>query len=299
MPFGGALGQGGKERRGIGVVRIGKEASDLLFLDLLARVLHLHPLRGFCHHAHVVGDQDEPHLGLALDVGEEIEDLRLNGHIERGGGFVRDEKPGFAGQRHGDHHALRHAAGQLVGKGFEPAFRVGDADEVEKLDRPALPPGAVEVEVGLERLLDLEADREAGVERGHRFLEDHRHVAADDLAALFRGHAAQVAAVKAHLVRRDGCGPGQEAHGSKHGDGFAGAGFTHDGENVALIHGDVDAVHGAEGTACGVEFHGEVLDGEEGHRGPPFVSEGFAPAGAGAIRRGALPPGPRSIFGER
>ncbi len=43
---------------------------------------------------------------------------------------------------------------------------------------------AVMLEMDLERLADLEADREARVEAGHRLLEDHRHVFADQRAAL-------------------------------------------------------------------------------------------------------------------
>src|SRR3546814_17068634 len=40
--------------------------------------------------------------------------LRLNGDIERGGRLVRQQQLRPAGQRHGDHHPLAHAAGELV-----------------------------------------------------------------------------------------------------------------------------------------------------------------------------------------
>ena len=46
-----------------------------------------------------------------------------------------------AGDRHGDHHALVHAAGELVRKGAEPALRRRDADLLQQLDRaPRAPP---------------------------------------------------------------------------------------------------------------------------------------------------------------
>ena len=65
-------------------------------------------------HAHVMGDEDEGHAGLALQPEEEVEDLRLDGDVERRGRLVGDQELRVAGDRHGDHHALAHAAGKLV-----------------------------------------------------------------------------------------------------------------------------------------------------------------------------------------
>ena len=44
----------------------------------------------------------------------QLQDLRLDGDVERGGGLVGDQEPRVAGQRHRDHHALAHAARELV-----------------------------------------------------------------------------------------------------------------------------------------------------------------------------------------
>jgi hypothetical protein len=44
-----------------------------------------------------------------------LDDLRLGGHVEGGGGLVGDEQVGLAGDPDGDHDALSHAAGELVG----------------------------------------------------------------------------------------------------------------------------------------------------------------------------------------
>jgi hypothetical protein len=41
-------------------------------------------------------------------------DLRLDRHVERGRRLVGDQQAGLAGQRHRDHHALAHAARELV-----------------------------------------------------------------------------------------------------------------------------------------------------------------------------------------
>jgi hypothetical protein len=54
------------------------------------------------------------HAVSLLELGEQIEDLRLNRHVERRRRLVGDEEFGLARQRHRDHHALAHPAGELV-----------------------------------------------------------------------------------------------------------------------------------------------------------------------------------------
>ena len=49
-----------------------------------------------------------------LQRAHQVEDLRLDGDVERRGRLVGDQQPRLAGQRHRDHRALAHAARQLV-----------------------------------------------------------------------------------------------------------------------------------------------------------------------------------------
>ena len=51
---------------------------------------------------------------LGAQRAHQLEDLRLDGDVERGGGLVGDQEPRVAGERHRDHHALAHAARELV-----------------------------------------------------------------------------------------------------------------------------------------------------------------------------------------
>ena len=70
-----------------------------------------------------------------LQVAHEVEDLRLDGDVERGGRLVGDEQLRVAGERHRDHHPLAHAAGQLVRIGVGARLGRRDAHRAQHLDR--------------------------------------------------------------------------------------------------------------------------------------------------------------------
>ena len=58
----------------------------------------------------------EQHRDAALlgELLQQLEDLRLDGHVERGGRLVRDDELGLRQQRQRDHQPLPLAAGELV-----------------------------------------------------------------------------------------------------------------------------------------------------------------------------------------
>jgi hypothetical protein len=62
----------------------------------------------------------------------QVEDLRLHGHVERRGGLVGEEHRGAARERDGDHHALAHAARQLVRVLLEAPLGLGDAHVLQQ-----------------------------------------------------------------------------------------------------------------------------------------------------------------------
>ena len=64
-----------------------------------------------------------------------LQDLRLHGDVERGGRLVGDQQVRLVGERHGDHHALALAAGQLVRIALEPPGRIGNADLGQQFER--------------------------------------------------------------------------------------------------------------------------------------------------------------------
>ena len=116
-----------------------------------------------------------------LQLAHQVEDLRLDGHIQRGGGLVGDQDLWIARQRHGDHDALAHAAGELVRIGVHAtspargcargAASRSPGPSASRRDSPRCK---------RDRLADLTPHREQRIERGHRLLKDHRDVVAAD-----------------------------------------------------------------------------------------------------------------------
>ena len=95
-------------------------------------------------------DQHDRGAGALLHFQHQIEDLRLDGDVERRRRLVGDEDRRRAGHRDRDHHALAHAAGQLmrIFAGAPPGLR--DLHEREHLDRPVQRPRA-EADAGAAR----------------------------------------------------------------------------------------------------------------------------------------------------
>ena len=256
---------GVKQGRRIGMARPGKKLVNSPLLRLPARIHDRNALRGFRHDRHVVGDQHQCHAFLALQADQKIEDLCLNGHVERRRRLVRDQELRIAGNGHGNHGALIHAAAELMREGIEARFRRRNANQAEKFDRPftALLPGSADV--GLECLVDLEPDGEAGIEAAHGFLENHRHVLAGHAPPGTGRDVPQVYPVEAHAVGGDLRGPGQKPHQRQHRDAFAGSRFTDDTQNAAFFDVHVDPVNSPKQALGGLKLYREVADFQKRH----------------------------------
>ena len=93
-----------------GLVEDGVHAGPL---HHLAGVEDGHLLTGLGDDPQVVGDHDDRGVVALPELVHQVQDLGLDGHVQGGGGLVGDEQLGLAGQSHGNHHALAHAAGKL------------------------------------------------------------------------------------------------------------------------------------------------------------------------------------------
>ena len=249
----------------IGVLRVGEDVLGRPGLDNLALGHHAHPVGDLAHDAKVVGDEQHRHALAALQSGQQFEDLRLHGDVERGRWFVGDQQFRLVGQRHGDHDALALAARKLVRIGVEPLLRIADADLLEQGKRTGLGRAVGHALMQLQDFDDLVLDRVQRIERGHRLLEDHGDLVAAHLAQLLFAHGQQVGALEQDLAGgMAGAGVGQKLQHRQRRDRFAGAGFTDQRHGLALGDIEGDVVDRDRLAAALAEGDAEVLDAEQG-----------------------------------
>jgi hypothetical protein len=175
-------------------------------------VHHVDALGQASHDAEVVRHQHDRKLAHLLHVAQDVEDLCLDGDVERGRGLVGDQQVGFVRQCHGDHHPLARPSRQFVGVGLQPACDVGDRHQLEQLSgamaRPPLRARVVR-EHGLGQLV---ADGVCRIERCQRILKDHCDPLPTEPAQAGRWRAEQLLAVEPHRSGGDGLGPEQAEH---------------------------------------------------------------------------------------
>jgi len=187
--------------------------------------------------AEIVSDEEIAQTQIRLQILQHVDDLRLNGYVQRGHGFVTDDELGVGGQGAGDADALALTAGELVR--VAGGLLAGDADDLEQLLH-----ALVAFLLGLAQLVDINglghdiANRHAGIQRGVGILENHLRTAAE------LGH---IGLVHQLAVKPDFAGSGLvEVEQAATDGGFAAAGFAYQTKGFALLNGEADIVNGLE-----------------------------------------------------
>ncbi len=109
--------------------------------------------------------------------GEQVEDLRLDGNIERGHRLVGDDDFGLEGQRTGDGDALRWPPGKFVRVLAHEAR--GESDLRHEVGDPAGNLRSRYHRMHAQRFSECVEHGHARIERGERILEHHLQVATD------------------------------------------------------------------------------------------------------------------------
>ena len=148
------------------------EAVAVGELDEMTEVHHGDAVRDVAHHRQVVGDHQVGEPQPVLQVLEQVDDLRLHGHVERGHRLVEDDELRLERERTCDTDALPLATGELVRVAV--AVLGGEPHGGEQLVDTRQRLGASDA-VDEQRLRDDVAHRHAGVERGERVLEHDLH----------------------------------------------------------------------------------------------------------------------------
>ena len=201
----------GTERSSASVYGMRRTREDLVGVAALDHPTRVHDedaVAELGHDAEVVRDQQHRRAALGHEPLEQVEDLRLRRHVERGRRLVGDQQVRLVGERDRDHHALAHAARVLVRDSRRAGCSAfGTSTSLSRLDgeRGARARRLILL-VAQDDLRDLVADLAHRVERGHRVLEDQRHLLAAHRLHLAVGQPGDVAAVEHHAAALDAAG---------------------------------------------------------------------------------------------
>src|SRR5215831_5698583 len=260
----GHLGNRGDQRLRVGMRR---RLEDLPHRAAFDDAAGIHDRDAVAHAAddtEVVGDEQDGHAGLGLQAPEQLQVLQLDGDVERGRRLVGDQHGGLTGDGDRPYHALLHAAAHLVRILAEALFGCRDLDAAERrrgLVHHFAARRPLATQDGLGQLL---ADREHRIERGLRILQNHRDLAAADLAHL-RGRALEdILAVEQHLAL-DGASAalGQQAHQGERRHALAAARLAHQAQHLAAAQREAHAVDRLDHAAPQEEVGVQVADLED------------------------------------
>ena len=167
---------------------------------------------------------------------QQREYLCLHGHVERGRRFIGDDEPRPTSERHGDHHALTHAAGEVVRIVSQPAHRIGNRDLGQQLSClfEGIRPSSVAVLDN--RFGDLLADGEHRIQRRHGFLEDHCHAIAAYCAHVSFIEFEQITILENDLASLDPPRIADEPHDGECRHTLARAALADDRECFTRVH---------------------------------------------------------------
>ena len=115
-----------------------EERVHVRLLDNLTGVEHGDLFAGFRDDAEVMRNHDDRGIVALTQIVHQIENLRLNGHVQRGGGLIAEQYFRIARQRNGNDHPLPHAAGKL---GRPCVIKILKPIRIKKLSQPPDMPG--------------------------------------------------------------------------------------------------------------------------------------------------------------
>ena len=255
--------------------------------------------------AQIVSDEKNGGAEFRSQTVEVVEDLTLDGDVERRRRLVRDQEFRTSGQPDRDQCALTHTARELVRVLAQPTLGFGEAGLLEQFGGPNLGCLALGNSVGGQSFLDLEAHFPHGIQIRHRVLRNQTDLAAPDVDEVLLRKFRDVLAVEDDLACRHLAGAGKQIDDRVGGGGLTGARFAHDGDRLPRIHGQADASNCRNRTGIGLERHLEITNLEQRSflRGESFLgghrAHRFRDLGSRASRRASpIMMNPRTVIAK-
>ena len=256
------------------MLRIAQHLGGRANLHQIATVHDGDAIGNIRNHTHVVSHQHAADLTLLTQRLDEFEDLILDRHIQRRGGFIGDDELRITGQGDGDDHPLAHPTGELVRVLLDTDFRLRNADRGHQLDGPRLGRLATQLGVGLDGFDQLTLHGKQRVQRRHRILEDEADVGTAHLAHLGGGQAGDLLPIEEDITAGDTPRRAQQIDDGITNGGLTGPGLTHHAEDLAFFDGKGEILDRGHHTATGWIFDPQIPDFKQGH---DSTSQGLNP----------------------
>ena len=209
--------------------------------------------------------RDEEQRGAVADLHarDQLQDLLLDGDIQRRGGFVGDDQLRLGGKRRCDQDALAHSSRQFMRIGSQHPVRIGDLHLGQQFARAGVGIGAGPAQDIDQPVGDLRPDPVAGVQRGQRVLRDQRGRCANPFAPQGRGQLQKVHPVEQDFSRSDFDRGRQDTEDGLADHRLPRAGLSH---QTAHLSGCDIQRNAPEERRAFFQTHGQVADGQEAHR---------------------------------
>ena len=255
-----------------------KQIGDRRFFHNFPSIHHRHTMRHFSDHAQIVCDENQRGAKPFAHVAHQVEDLRLNRHIQRCGRFVRDQQIGDTSQRHRDHHALRHPARQFMRKRIRTPLWLGNADQFQKFNSAFTSRFCPKILVNVQHLRDLVTRAEHRVQRRLRLLEDHRDAITSHLHHLLFRRLYQILIIEKNLAFHDPAGRTDQPHNGKRGHTLPTSRFPHNAQHFPRIDLEINPVHRMDNPVFCKKISLQVFDFQQwllsGHGGSSRIKIG-------------------------
>ena len=219
---------------------------------------HIDVIRHFCHHSKVMGDIDHRNPPLLLDTADQLDNLCLDGHIQRSRRLVGQKQARPARQRDRNNCTLLHSARKLmrvIGTAFprntHHLQKLHHAPEAFLLRDFIVHP------YGLRNLIPYGKDR---IQCRHRILKDHGDPVPADFFHLLLRQVKKLFPFEenissAHLSRRIGKNPDDCLCYRC----LSCTGFSHQPQRLALFQHKRYAVYRMDHAFSGRIFHHQVF----------------------------------------
>jgi hypothetical protein len=255
----------------IGVRRICQDGACRPAFDRAARVHDDNLVADLRRKPQIVSDEDYRRAVPALHVGEQPNDRRLHGDIQRRRRLVGNDKTRIAGEGHRDQRALAHAPRQLMRITLQKFAGPWQLRCLKQRDGPSPALGAVAAADPGEVLVKLGGYCENRIKCSQRRLRDEGNRASKQPTPLQRVHLHKVLTLE---CQTSGCDnkPGRQKLRDRAPDHrFSRARFADEAENffAAEFEGQrANCWHGRATDAC---FDSEAFDLQGGrHASGPF-----------------------------